>query len=90
MSTPWSTFPQVLATQVGAMASPATLAAPAGTPPVGTGPFRWAGSTATGTDLVRNDHYWRDGLPLLDAVHLTRGPRAGGPGRRGRWREPRT
>lgn len=71
MSSSWSTFPQVLATQVGAMASPTTLAAPAGTPPVGTGPFRWSAATATDTVLVRNDHYWKAGLPLLDGVRFT-------------------
>jgi ABC-type transport system substrate-binding protein len=77
---PWSTFAEVLASQVGTIASPATLAAGGSTPPVGTGPFRWAGvdppddSPASGPRtqgalrLERSPLYWRGGLPLLDGV----------------------
>ena len=41
MSTSWSTFPEVLATQIGAMASPGTLVAAGAVAPIGTGPFRF-------------------------------------------------
>ncbi len=70
MSSPWSTFPQVLSTQVGYVAAPSVLAGTSPTP-VGTGPFAYS---ATGTDgsmtLVRNSAYWKPGLPHLDAVRL--------------------
>lgn len=78
--TPWSTFPEVLATQVGVIASPATLIAGGATPPVGTGPFMVpaADSPALTTPpldggevrLVRNPAYWQKGLPHLDGVRF--------------------
>ena len=76
MSQPWSTFPETLATQVGYVASPATLLG-GGPLPVGTGPFRMpsVGETTVVTEaaqdgivLVANDFYWQAGLPRLDAV----------------------
>jgi peptide/nickel transport system substrate-binding protein len=70
MTTPWSTFPQVLTTQVGYIASPAMLAGfSAG--PVGSGPFTYADTSADGVvRFVRNESYWKEGLPRLDAVRL--------------------
>lgn len=77
MSTPWSTFAEVLATQIGFMASPATLLAGGLASPVGTGPFRYATvdpSTALPpltpgeVRLERNPFYWQSGLPYLDGV----------------------
>jgi len=67
---PWSTFPHVLAGQVGFIASPGTLDDPgAATAPVGSGPFRvtaWVpGSTV---ELVRNSSYWQEDLPHVDEV----------------------
>ncbi|MCD9623461.1 ABC transporter substrate-binding protein [Rhabdothermincola salaria] len=76
MSGPWSTFAETLATQVGYVASPATLVG-GGALPVGTGPFRMprADEATVATDaaqggivLVANDFYWQAGLPRLDAV----------------------
>jgi peptide/nickel transport system substrate-binding protein len=76
-ATPWSTFPEVLATQIGFIASPATLVAGGLAPPVGTGPFRYATvDPALATPpfspgevrLERNPFYWQSGLPYLDGV----------------------
>jgi peptide/nickel transport system substrate-binding protein len=70
MSSPWSTFPQVLTTQVGAIAAPAVLDGRSPTP-IGTGPFSFAGSGLDGSiSLVKNLTYWRSGLPYLDGVRL--------------------
>jgi peptide/nickel transport system substrate-binding protein len=79
MSAPWSTFPEVLTTQIGAIASPATLGAGGRLPPAGTGPFRSPADLSTVQPppaagevvLVRNPTYWRTGLPHLDAVRVT-------------------
>jgi len=78
-ATPWSTFPEVLTTQIGAVASPATLAAGGGLAPIGTGPFRapldiaavQPPPAAGEVVLERNPTYWRTGLPHLDAVRVT-------------------
>jgi peptide/nickel transport system substrate-binding protein len=78
MSAPWSTFDEVLATQVGVMAAPATLAPGGGAAPIGTGAFR---TPAPGTTLdpepepgelrlEANPSYWKDGLPHLDGVRF--------------------
>ena len=70
MASPWSTFPQVLTTQVGYIAAPSVIdgTSPA---PIGTGPFRYE---ATGPDgavaMVKNASYWKPGLPHLDGVRL--------------------
>jgi peptide/nickel transport system substrate-binding protein len=70
MSSPWSTFPQVLTTQVGAIAAPAVLDGRSSTP-IGTGPFSFAGSGLDGSiSLVKSSSYWRSGLPYLDGVRL--------------------
>ena len=85
--TPWVPFPYYLAGGIGGqiayVAAPSMLANPNGTShPVGTGPFvfkEWVPNshfTATA-----NPHYWRPGLPYLDADHLQADPRRGGPGR---------
>ena len=49
MATPWSTFPQVLTTQVGDIAAPAVLTVASATP-IGTGPFSYA------VDRARRQH----------------------------------
>ncbi len=70
MSSPWSTFAHVLAGQPGFMAAPATLGAPAGSPPIGSGPFIFEGSVpGQSVRLVRNPSYWL-GPPELAAVEL--------------------
>jgi ABC-type transport system substrate-binding protein len=70
MTTPWSTFPQTLTTQVGYIAAPTVLAGTSVTP-VGTGPFVWSEVGLDGTTtLVKNPGYWKSGLPHLDAVRF--------------------
>jgi peptide/nickel transport system substrate-binding protein len=70
MRTPWSSFPHLLTSQAGFVASPATLSSADGAAhPVGTGPFAFKAAIPGQTvDLVKNSSYWRDGLPRLDAV----------------------
>jgi peptide/nickel transport system substrate-binding protein len=78
MATPWSTFPQVLTTQVGYIASPSVVAGTSPTP-VGTGPFTYGGVGADGSlTLARNATYWKPGLPHLDAVRFVAIPDAAG------------
>jgi len=70
MSSPWSTFPEVLASRVGTIASPATVLG-FNDAPIGTGPFSWKGIDAIGaTVLVKNPNYWKKGLPHLDSIRL--------------------
>lgn len=69
-ATPWSTFPELLTTQIGAIASVPTLLGTTETP-IGTGPFTYGGHAFDGSlFLHRNPTYWRTGLPHLDAVRL--------------------
>lgn len=40
--------------------------------PVGTGPFKYKSFTpGVASTFVRNDHYWQEGLPYLDAIVTT-------------------
>jgi peptide/nickel transport system substrate-binding protein len=76
MYTPWSTFPDVLTTRIGTIASPQTVSGQSATP-VGTGPFVWAGADPDGTlGFAKNANYWKKGLPRLDAVRLVPIPEA--------------
>ena len=70
MRTPWSTFPHLLTSQAGFVASPATLTSPEGAAhPVGTGPFVFDSAVpGQSVEVTKNSSYWRDGLPRLDAV----------------------
>ncbi|CAM8644973.1 DdpA ABC-type dipeptide transport system, periplasmic component [Acidimicrobiia bacterium] len=71
MSSPWSTFAEVLTTQIGTIASPALLAGFSDGRPLGTGPFVYAGPALDGSTLfLRNPTYWKAGLPYLDSVTL--------------------
>jgi peptide/nickel transport system substrate-binding protein len=77
MTTPWSTFPQVLTTQVGYIAAPSVVTGASATP-IGTGPFAYGGTGADGSlTLTRNAGYWKPGLPHLDAVRFVTIPDAG-------------
>ncbi|MCU0268125.1 MAG: ABC transporter substrate-binding protein [Acidimicrobiales bacterium] len=72
MSVPWSTFPHALTGQAGLVLAPAMLDDPDGADhPIGTGPFVFE-QRALGVDITtsRNEAYWRDGLPYLDAVRF--------------------
>jgi ABC-type transport system substrate-binding protein len=71
MSSPWSTFPAFLAgLQAGFVAHP-DFEAGLVDDPIGTGPFvldEWVpGDHAT---VVRNESYWRAGLPYLDEIRF--------------------
>lgn len=72
MNQPFSTFPHLLSAQVGFVAAPSQYEDPEGARnPVGTGPFEFE-SWDEGRELsvVRNDHYWREGFPLLQEIHF--------------------
>lgn len=70
MRKPWTTFPAILTGQGGYVVSARQLDDPEGEQhPDGTGPFRlkrW--DLGEELVLVRNESYWRAGLPFLDAV----------------------
>lgn len=71
MKQPWSTFPDTMASQVGAIAAPAMLAAPDGgvDNPIGTGPFSFVKWVRDGSlEVKKNPNYWREGLPYLDGI----------------------
>ena len=70
MNAPWSAFDSYLAGQPGYMVSPSTI----GTNEtfVGTGPFVLESWTpGAGARVVRNENYWQEGLPYLDAIEFT-------------------
>lgn len=73
---PWSTFPELLTTKIGAIASVPALTGESATP-VGTGPFVYGGHAFDGSLwLNRNPTYWKKGLPHLDSVRLVTMPDA--------------
>ncbi|HRK24855.1 MAG TPA: glutathione ABC transporter substrate-binding protein [Beijerinckiaceae bacterium] len=45
--------------------------------PVGTGPFRFAEWQADRLKVVRNEHYWKPGLPKVDSITLRSVPENG-------------
>ncbi len=70
MNKPWSTFPEVLTAQTGAIAAPSMFTDPdAKANPVGSGPFEFQ-SWQQNNELkvTKNPDYWRTGLPYLDAI----------------------
>lgn len=81
MKHPWVEFPYTLAEQqVCFVAAPSMLDAPDGGTdnPIGTGPFRfqeWIPNSHF--TAVRNDAYWRAGMPYLDSVTFRPLPDAG-------------
>ena len=78
MKSPWGSFPDYLAGQIGYMASPTWLAAVADgsaqpDQPVGTGPFVFESYEPSGSFVAtKNAEYWRadEGLPYLDEIEL--------------------
>lgn len=77
MRRPWNSFPAILTTQIGYMASPAWLAEVDDDPaaalaPVGTGPFiHDSYDPESGTFIAqRNPDYWQPGLPHLDEIEF--------------------
>ena len=69
-SEPLVAFPYYLATQVGYVVALSQLSGPGGSAhPVGTGPFSFVSWVPNDhLALERNPHYWRPGLPYLDAI----------------------
>lgn len=78
MKKPFSTYPLQLTSQVGVIASPLMYE---GTPeeiaersrnPIGSGPFKFESWEQNATlNVVKNNDYWREGLPHLDAVEFS-------------------
>lgn len=70
MNTPWASFPVLLVGQVGYVAAPSQLDGASPTrEPIGTGPFAFESWTPDAElKVTKNESYWRDGLPYLDAV----------------------
>jgi peptide/nickel transport system substrate-binding protein len=69
---PWATFPVILASQVGYMASTQMIDDPhGGEHPTGTGPFmlqEWV--KGDHMRAVKNPGYWQPGLPHLDEIQF--------------------
>jgi ABC-type transport system substrate-binding protein len=74
MSSPWSSFPVILAgSQVGYVVAPSQYAAgdDGARAPVGTGPFAFEEWVPDDKFVAsRYEDYWRDGLPYLDSVEF--------------------
>ncbi|MEV4552838.1 ABC transporter substrate-binding protein [Nonomuraea wenchangensis] len=73
LSQPWVAFPYYLAAQNGMIVPPASLADPrtASLKPVGTGPFIFKEYVPDNRMVVvKNPHYWRNGLPYLDEIEF--------------------
>jgi peptide/nickel transport system substrate-binding protein len=70
MNEPWASFAWSLAGQTGMMRpAEATENPEFGLEPVGTGPFKLESWEQGGSlVVVRNEDYWREGLPYLDAI----------------------
>src|SRR5262245_8251157 len=74
---PWATFPAMLSSQPGYMVHPGMFTGEI-TDPVGTGPFtfdEWERDDHL--TVVKNDNYWRPGMPHLDEVEFRPLPDAG-------------
>jgi len=72
---PNSGLPSILTNRAGLMVSPKSVReAPDGNvdrAPVGTGPFKFVSwQDNDNIQLVRNDRYWKDGMPYLDGIRL--------------------
>lgn len=71
MTRPWSTFPHLLTSQAGMIASPETLTGADRDKPVGSGPFVFKSWERDRRLVVaRNPDYWRSGLPYLDQIEF--------------------
>lgn len=76
MNRPFSTYPLQLTSQVGVIAWPGmydTVANPNATlNPVGSGPFEFENwEQGAKLNVVKNDNYWREGLPHLDEIEYS-------------------
>jgi peptide/nickel transport system substrate-binding protein len=72
LAAPFRAFPAAMATQIGYIVAPAMLADPElVNEPIGTGPFVFQSHVANQSwSFTRNDSYWQDGLPYLDAIEF--------------------
>ncbi len=77
MSQPWVAFPAELTSQGGYMITPkyinpdGSVQDAANSNPVGTGPFVFSEWTQNiSFNATKNPHYWRPGLPYLDAIEF--------------------
>lgn len=72
MNMPWAAYPANLTAQGGLVSAPSMLEdEDASRNPVGTGPFVFESwETDSQLTVVRNDDYWREGLPYLDSVEF--------------------
>jgi ABC-type transport system substrate-binding protein len=75
LNKPNSGLPNILTNRVGLMVSPKSIQSATGgnvdRNPVGTGPFKfvsWQDNDSFA--LVRNDNYWKPGLPYLDGINI--------------------
>jgi peptide/nickel transport system substrate-binding protein len=70
LKTPWAAFPTALTSQLGYMIAPAMINDPGlVNKPIGTGPFVFQSHTPNQTwAFKKNESYWRQGLPRLDAI----------------------
>ena len=71
MSAPWPAFPAYMSAQTGLQNAPAQLADKTNGPrnPIGTGPFKFREWVVDDhLTVVRNENYWREGLPYLDEI----------------------
>jgi ABC-type transport system substrate-binding protein len=68
---PWSEMPAVLMEQPGYVIAPAMIESGDTQRPIGTGPFvfeEWVPDSRF--RAVRNENYWREGLPYLDSIEF--------------------
>jgi glutathione transport system substrate-binding protein len=80
LKTPFGAFAPTIAHPALQMHSPAAIkqyGAELGRHPVGTGPFVFASWVPDTLKVTRNPHYWRPGLPHLDAVTVRSNPEDG-------------
>ncbi|MBU6499085.1 MAG: glutathione ABC transporter substrate-binding protein [Rhodospirillales bacterium] len=80
LSQPFGAFVNDMAHPGTVMVSPKALATygkDIGTHPVGTGPFKFASFRTDELKVVRNDHYWKPGLPKVDSITFRSVPENG-------------
>ncbi len=67
----WVSFPAYMTGQPGTIAAPAQIKANDRNSPIGTGPFKFKEwQVGVKTVFVKNENYWRKGLPKLDEIEF--------------------
>jgi len=80
LKAPFGAFINNLAHQAFAVSSPKAIAEfgkELGRHPTGTGPFKFASWSTDTLKVVRNDRYWKPGLPKVDSVTIRATPENG-------------